>query len=482
MDAPFSLPGLIVALFLPWTVGIALTRMLLKKSVPGRPYLLAGYGYFLGSFLATLVLRLFDALGFSLNFVSLAVALALLGVALLVIGRLRGFRLQSAHAIAETVPWSAKAVAGVLLALLAWRYLTMLGIIIEKPLFGWDAMMNWAPKAIVWFNNGELTDFVSPPVWLQESTATGPYTLGNFAASTYPEMVPLVYLWHMLGAGTWEHPLLQLPWLLAALNLGLALYGLLRMSGSSALVATIACYGLLSLPFINVHTFIGGYADLWLTAAFSLGAIILHKWEQRRDWGLALMILMAAIMCWQLKNPGIILGAILILGMLRGWLDLSWRMELCLIGPVLAAIVVGFLLGLKLQVPVVGLVSLKLESFQLGIFGPEKLEFHSQATVPVLRSLFEQANWHIFWYVAAATLLCRFVVLRDGHKPSTLSLILLVMGAFYFVVFFCSDFYNSVVTYVTFNRAILYPVPALLFYLFAWPLRGSKQHLSPGTS
>ena len=468
MMAPaLSPPAFALALLLPWLVGSIGARPLFAGAGPGRRYAIAGFGYFLGSFFATLTLRLADALGAPLDFGGLAVALGLLGLLLLPVGRIRAFRHQAGQYRKEVLPPAARAIVGVLVALLLWRYLTLAGIILEQPLWGWDAMMNWAPKAVVWFHNGELSEFVGPEQWLQATTAAGPYTLGNPAASTYPEMVPLILLWHMLGAGTWDHPLLQLPWLFAALNLGLAFYGLMRMAGLGLLVSAVGCYCLLSLPYLNVHTAVAGYADLWLTAAFSLGAISLNGWERRGSPGMALVALLAAIMCMQLKNPGIILGLLLLLGMLRIRLALRFRTELLIFTTVVGLIALAFQLGLSVNVPLLGPVRFVAEQFQVGLFGPQQLQFHPETGAAVLSALFEQANWQLLWYLAALTLFCMVLVERDWRRPTTLALIMFALAVFYVAVFFFTNYYYHAISFITLNRAVLWVVPILVFWLFA---------------
>ena len=51
------------------------------------------------------------------------------------------------------MPYWQKGVMTMLLALLAWRYLTIVQEMLLRPLYAWDAWMNWVPKAIVWFHS-----------------------------------------------------------------------------------------------------------------------------------------------------------------------------------------------------------------------------------------------------------------------------------------------------------------------------------------
>jgi hypothetical protein len=278
-------------------------------------------------------------------------------------------------------------------------------------------------------------------------------------------MVPLVFLWHMLGAGTWDHPLLQLPWFFAALNLGIALYGLLRMAGVGPLFSVMGCYCLLSLPFLNVHTVIAGYADLWLAAAFSLGAIMLNEWERRGETPLAFLSLLAAMMCMQLKNPGSILGVILVLGMIRSKAGMALGTELLILAAGFIITTGVLLTGFNVSLPSVGLISIAVDSFQLGAYGPEQLRFHSEAFQPVTRALFAMANWHLLWYLVLVTLVWTLATARRRYRPATLAVTLTLVAGLYIAVFFFSSYYMHAVSFITLNRAILYVVPALVFWL-----------------
>ena len=457
-----SIAGLIIALFLPWLVGIAVIRLLSNRIEHFNGVLEVAYGYFFGIFLTTLVVRCSDALGAGLNFPALAVALAMAGGLALLVGRKTHRSRPDVNCSEPTMPALSRLIVAVLLGLLLWRYGTLLADMIWRPLFAWDAWMNWAPKAIVWFINGELSSFVQPGEW---SGLSGAYTLGNAEASTYPETVPLIFLWHMLGAGIWDHSLLQLPWILAAINLGLVLFGHFRLAGASILLATVGSYFLLSIPFVNVHSMLAGYADIWLAAAFSIGLLTLREWERHRETGLAIMSLIAAVLCTQLKNPGIVLGLILVVGLLRTLVALSVRAEILILSGTLIAIVLALRAPLNVVIPIVGPINMAMGSFQLGQFGPYILQFHQETTGSILDSMFVMANWHLLWYLAAMGLALQLRCFPHFAWPSSFALVLVLGLLFYIFVFFFTNMYLTATSFVTLNRAILYFVPVLVFAL-----------------
>jgi len=54
---------------------------------------------------------------------------------------------------------------------------------------------------------------------------------------------------------------------------GTGFYGQARLWGASALTALVFTWLLLSLPLLDTHVALAGYADLWLAAVFGLAAI-----------------------------------------------------------------------------------------------------------------------------------------------------------------------------------------------------------------
>lgn len=457
----FSLPGLLVALFLPWVCGSVWADVLLRRTGRCNVAIVLGQGYFLGMLLVTVLIRLWDALGFTLHFWGIAAVLLGIGAMAVVLRGGRVARSSPGRGVEHIPPWHL-AVALVLIALIAWRHVTLAQELLLRPLFAWDAWMNWAPKAIVWFHHGALVDFAGPEQWLLGGDA---YTLGNRQATPYPITLPLIQLWSMLGAGTADHSALYLPWLFAPLALGLALYGHLRLAGVPYLLAVIGCYFLLSLPYLNVHTVLAGYADLWLAAAFGLAVCALYEWRQCRHWAYAVLWLLLALLCHQLKNPGVVLALIVVVFGIRIWIDLPARLELALwvCAGLLAALV--FTVGFNVEVPGIGRMAVDSGTITAGRFGVFELAYHPVEPA-LLQALFAMINWHLLWFLVlpyAVYIAYRRIVAGAG-APEFLP-VLAALG-FVILVFMFTSEYLAALNFVTLNRALLYPVPALVFCLF----------------
>lgn len=465
MADAISYPGLITALLLPWFAGTVLTRRLLLRCGRWNWCIVIGQGYFLGIFATTLIMRLSHWSGAGLHFWGLAAALALPGIfAILFPARLRAPNYQP-RVSSMPIPHWQKAVMTMLLALLAWRYLTIVQEMLLRPLYAWDAWMNWVPKAIVWFHAKGLTPYVTPEQWLTQGSETLGYTLGNSEASTYPPTVSLIQLWSMLGARTWDDSRLFLPWFLAALNLGLALYGHLRLAGASVIVSTVACYMLLSMPYPNVHTTLAGYADLWLAACFGLAVFALHEWQRNRQWAYAALCLFLASMCSQLKNPGIVLGAIILATFFRSLLNLSQRTELAI--ALVLAVLLGLTLvfGVSVDIPLLGHISFSRSALSLPGLGDFRFEY--QSVWPAFtQSMFTLLNWNLIFYLGILVILIK-VVRGELLKPASNELLVLALTAVFLVVVFqFTGHTQEALNFVTINRAILHAIPALVFYLF----------------
>ncbi|MBK6740416.1 MAG: hypothetical protein IPG64_22540 [Haliea sp.] len=464
MTESISYSGGLVSLLLPWFLGCVWVRWLLCKSGRWNWFIVAGQGYLVGIFLTTLTIRFADWAGLGLHFWPLAACLSLLGIAALAV-QMRQISPSKYEPITAASPHWHKAIVVIMLLLLSWRYVTLLQEILLRPLYAWDAWMNWVPKAIVWFHLGELVDFVNPNQWLLQGREVQSYTLGNRQASEYPPTVPLILLWGMMGIGSWDHSFLHLPWLLLAINLGLALYGHLRLTGSSVLGSAIASYMLLGLPFYNVHTVLAGYADIWLAAAFGMSVFAFREWHLNRAWPYGLLCLVTAALCSQLKIPGIVLALILLVAFLRSLVNASYNKEILLLSSLAAISMALLLFGLDIQIPAVGRLVINTDVISLPLFGEHSLHFHPVWSA-FLESMFVMINWHLGWYLFFVLLLTMALRGRFSRQPAPDTFAIIAALLFLFFVFFFTDQQRAATNFVTLNRAQLYVVPALFYYLF----------------
>lgn len=459
--------GLVVGMTLPWLLGLVWLRVLWReRDVRAWPIWL-GYGYVLGALVTTLVMRLLDVLGITFSFVS--ISLPLLGIT--IAGALLYIK-TSAHNHPHPCPppsrgrevllrWQ-QTLFIFLFAIIILRFAGLGLEIIWRPLFAWDAWNQWATKARVWYELGRLVPFVPADIWLS-SGATQAYT---DSAPHYPATIPLLQVWMSYSLGRWDDSLMNLPWLQCGIALGLAFYGQARLWSVSPLAAMIFTYFLLSLPLLDTHIALAGYADLFMATVYGLAAMAFFHWARTRDHRQGLLAFLLILSCSLIKIP----GQIWMLTFLPAlWVALMPRTGM--IGMAVLAVLGAAALFL-------------LDRTQLVILGYTLHTEFSPVGEPILKNVFVMDNWHLFWYLFIALWL--FALTRLFSAPLRVMTIL-VLTDFYFlaIVFFFSKAHIWVADFSTLNRALLHIVPMLMFYMMVlyregivWP-RWLAGHRAP---
>jgi hypothetical protein len=410
-------------------------------------------------------------LGLPVQFWPLVVLQLLLAIAITAWSIARQSEARVVPVATAMAAWQVGAVACLLL-LVAVRYYLIANELLLRPLFPWDAWMNWVPEPVTWFfHGGKLVPFVAPEQWLEAGGEPLVYTHGAGMAWKNPDTVPLIQLWAMMGLGTSDHPLIYLSWLFVALAMGSALYGHLRLSGVGIPGAVLACYALLSLPLVNVHVALAGYADIWLAAAFGGAVMALYEWGERRDRGYAVIALLLAVLCTLLKVPGLVLGGILLVLLGISTLRLGRGPFVWSLG--LAGLVVLYALLVGIDIPFGDLGRIKFGAGEIALpyLGRYDLAYH-----PIHRelasTLFTMWNWNLLWYVffAAGSLL--FYLRRTGLFPSLDLAALYLALLFIFSTYLLTYHYQFAQDLTQINRALIYTMPVIVFSLAIRVYRG----------
>jgi hypothetical protein len=300
MDAFLAL----LALTIPVLLGGLWLHLIMPQQTPARAALVWGNGTLIGLLLIPQLMWLLDALGMPLAFGTTA---SLAGALIAIAAFLNVARAREKHATASPIsaftsmPVSNRVLFILLLSLLALRFLTLGLETLWRPLFPWDATMHWATKSRVWFEFKSIVPFVEKEVWL----SLGGENVFTDRHPYYPHTIPLLQVWMNLAIGRWDESLMNLPWLLCLIAMGAAFYGQLRVSGASPLIAMGFCYLLLSMPLINIHVALAGYADLFLGAAYCGGLMAFHNWVTTRWKAQGLLAIFFAASCVLIKNEGV---------------------------------------------------------------------------------------------------------------------------------------------------------------------------------
>ena len=451
---------LAIALLLPWWLGVAWLRPCLMASPGGWPLLL-GYGYILGILVTTLTVRFVDAVGLSLNFTLLAIlltAISSLGTWVTRNTARRGWSEGVFSTWREQTTWQ-KWVYGLLLGLIMVRIIGFAGEIIWRPLHPWDAWTTWSVRARVWFEFKQLIPFVDATTWLADTTATR-YTID---AWRYPVTVSLLQLWTAIGYGQWDESINNLPWLLCVIALGMGFYGQARLWGGSPLQSMLFTYLLLSMPLLNVHVALAGYADLWMATVFGFSAIAFFQWLRTGDYRQGLMALALALFCPLIKSEGTVWLLTFIPPLLL--VRTTLKQQLGIFGALIGLLGLWFTVGgVSVNLPWVGEMRVTPKLIQIPNLGQFVFTFRPNWD-SFVQNFFILANWHLFWYLLIVVMLVSAPQLVANRVLRLCSLQVWTGFLMLFVLFFMTEASQWADLYTSNNRLFLHMVPMLLFYV-----------------
>ena len=99
-------------------------------------------------------------------------------------------RIRSTVTRATRIAWQ------LLLAWLVIRYALLALEVIWQPLYQWDAWIQWATKARVWYEQGRIEPFARSEAWF----AAGGGVWFD-ASPDYPPTMPLLQVWTCIALG-----------------------------------------------------------------------------------------------------------------------------------------------------------------------------------------------------------------------------------------------------------------------------------------
>ena len=452
-----TLIWLAIAILLPWVTGVVC--LLGWRESTAWPVRL-GYGFIIGVLITTLLMRFVDLVGLPQNFYIIALFLSAFALSGLWLHR---YRLSSCSLAGLSDFWREqafweKSLFGLFLALILIRLTDIAAEIWLRPLYPWDAWTTWAVKPRVWFADHNLTPFVDPTFWLNGAPATY-YTLD---AWHYPDTVPLLQLWIALAIGQWDESVNNMLWLMCSVALGLGFYGHARLCNIRPLTSIIFLYLLLSIPILDVHIALAGYADLWLATVFGLASIAFFQWLHTGDRFHAWLALFLALMCPTIKAEGSVWILAFIPALIASRISLKnfvWLIGLA----VLVLLVWLWTGGFSITFPGLGQISLTSKLIQIPYLG--KFEFSPSVNWgPFIQNFFVLANWHLFWYLTPVLVLVSLRKAATDKALFCLALLILALLAMLFVLFFLTEAQQWAEKYTSINRLFLHILPTLMFY------------------
>ena len=450
--------ALIAGLSLPWLAGIAVLLALRDPrralSAPGEIAWITGAGYLVGAIFLTAWMRALSKVGVHFAVLPIAAPLGLLTLLLgyLAIRRHGGASMLGAARsalralIAPTgLEGAARVAWQLLVAWIAFRYV-VLGLFVEwQPLYPWDAWIQWATKARVWYEQGQIVPFARSEAWYAAGGA-----VWFDASPEYPPTVPLLQVWSCIVLGRWDDSLMNWPWWQFSVALTLAVYGALCSLEVPRMGALVGAFLVATLPLANVHVALAGYADLPMAAYYTGAALAFLRWSMARDPRMAALALLLAVACTQIKVPGLVWALTLVPGVVVTLLPRQ-GLKLATIGFGVAL----FALAVLAQThPVILNYRLHLD------FDP--------AWRAIGETHFLLSNWNLLWYGAlAATLLAWRQLASPTLAPMTA--VIAADALFLAVVFGFTNARDWVTEQTTINRATLHAAPlAVVFMVLAF--------------
>lgn len=443
---------------------------------PGRAGMALGYGSVAGMLLAAA----FSALAGRADTAHAASAaapwLAAIGVgaALIAMYRLRalGPRVPVPE---ENVDYWKNIIVALALASLVWRGSLLGSEVLLRPIYPWDAWDAWAVKSKTWFLLGHYVPFVAPEQWLRDGGAD----LHSGPAWAYPSAVAWLQVYFASAAGDWIEPLVNVPWLVLWVGLLLGHHGQWRALGLGPTRATVAVYALGSLPLLNTHVALAGYADLWVATVFGFAWLAWLRWQERRERHQLVIAIACAGALPLLKFEGMIWCLSLLATMAIGVLPRRWRWRVALAGAGLL-LVLALLGETRVLFAALGWIRSGSHVAEIPVIGKLALAWHGDAALGIVRSLLLQLNWHLLWWLAVPLIIWRWRVLRASDALSLGALLLLFAFSVLVFLFVFTDAAEWAESYTAVNRLIMQITPALVS-LLALLLRGETAGF-PGTA
>ena len=434
----------------PVLLGSATLALLAGKPRGAGWLALLGGGYVLGTLLCALAIGLLGAVDVSmirsrLLPATLACAIVLAGVAFASIRRPK-----APHPPCSRLHPSAWGLV-VLLAAHAWL---ITGEVLLRPPYPWDAWAIWLLKPKAWMLDGRIGPFVDFTRWLGDSGGS----LRTADAWAYPEAIAHLAVWFAAAWGSWNAIAVNVAWLGLWLALLAACHGHLRTLGLDRTRALVATYALGSLPLIDVHVALAGYADLWVAAMLALACLHwLHWLEGGRRGDLALALAFACLLP-TLKFEGWAWLLILVGTIVYGCMPARLRRVALMLSPFIG---VGVAVASLLRWPPFDWLFGRLG---LGVDAATQLEHAPAVIAATANGMFAQYNWHLFWFAVALTLALRWRILLQSPTLRLFGLFLLLGCGFLFMLFVLTPAGRWAESYTVVNRLGLQVVPAMLAF------------------
>ncbi|MEO1081897.1 MAG: hypothetical protein AAFY29_20235 [Pseudomonadota bacterium] len=361
---------------------------------------------------------------------------------------------------------SARRAAWIALLALCIAHLAITAIeIFHRPIFPWDAWLNWMYRAKAWYLSGDVAAMDPVSLWASGQTPEKTYAV---AGHHYPTLLPLIAYGVARVIGSWSETLVNLPFLLCCVALPGGSYLIARWHGYSRFVATVCAYFVFSVPLIGAHLSLAGQADIWMACTTGLGFALLcsgliHQRIARTAGGLILIAIGT-----QFKVEGFVwlLAGILLTALsLRPRLTLTSIALLALVSAILGSAGIDYL-----NIPLLGTLGVQDGRLYVPLMGSYALQQYELGD-DYLDNFLLGGSWNLLWYLVLAAILVSAFRAREDRSARIGLAFFVVAAAAQVMIFFFTEQGAWAEDWTAINRLPLHYVPALVFVslVILWP-------------
>lgn len=324
------------------------------------------------------------------------------------------------------------------------------------PITPWDAWVSWIAKAKTWFYYGINEPLVSRADWIvSEQKLTS-------QVFHYPDGLPLLYVMNSVFFGWNEN---QLAALYPAMFISLLFLfgGYVYKFTENKKITYFSLLLLGTLPFVNMHVLLAGYADIWVAIYLFLVVVLVHEFinnKSNSDRGLGFILFYCLGLVLFKLESWIWLMIIL---MTMSFCLLGFRNKIYLLASLLLLFILWFAVGGFAFDTSYGIIELSPNALHLPSLGRYRFEFVNTSAA-LAESLFLSSNWHLLFYLLIVCLGLIYNLPNKNKLMVTGTFLsfatLFIIGLFYFTLasVWANDFTSS-------NRIVLQIILVIVFFI-----------------
>lgn len=444
-----------IVILLPLFIGVGLPFYILLSTEKSNWQKLLGDSFFIGVFIVVVVLNIFQLMAINLNIPMTFTVFSIFAmISLLIVIFLN----RKSISISSRTGFQFKISSHIFyLSFFIIIVLHLYHIIMQNtsmPLIGWDAWNGWVAKAKIWHYHGISEPLINRFVWLQsDSVLTNPIV-------HYPDGLSLLYLFES-GYWGWNETELNAIYPAMFIALIFSFFGNIKILTDSRIYPWVAVLMLVTIPMVNIHLVLAGYADIWIAAFLVLSIFNAQMFLDKPHIKSFLSVAIFSIAMVLFKLESWVWLAIFVSAFFLSVLSTNKRKLLYVIF-VSVCFIWWLNDGLSINLPM-GELIIKPNLIQIPALGSYSLTFLN-TTTSLLEALFFSKSWGLLWYLIPVVI---FLTIRIKNKNTLVlpGLFLIFTVLFLFVLFymtyasvFANDFTSS-------NRIVMHIVPLFIYLL-----------------